>query len=109
MEQKNQNAIVSRHRLSDAQAVVCADGSASLLNVTYQGSEFIIGNGTLPHPLRLSAEAQKRYDAYPKLVEALRSCVEADKLRAFERGQREPEFQHDREHPAAALLRELGG
>ena len=51
--------------------------------------------------------ACKRF-AYQKLVAALRECVEADNLRAFERGRRDPEFQRSAEHHAIALLRELG-
>ena len=47
-------------------------------------------------------------NAYPKLVEVLRACIRADNLRAFERGQREPEFQHSADHPARAILRDLG-
>jgi hypothetical protein len=69
MNTADSNAVVSRHKLSNAEAVVCADGSASLLNVVYQGSEYIKGNGTCPHPLSLSDEAQMRYDAYPQLVD----------------------------------------
>lgn len=55
-----------------------------------------------------AAYAAHTANAYPKLVEVLRACIRADNLRAFERGQREPEFQHSADHPARALLRDLG-
>lgn len=74
--------IVMRHRLGHAEAVVCADGTASLLNVSYavmpEGVR-IIGNGTLPHPL--DVELSPVYKAAPDLLEALarlRSYIATD-------------------------------
>lgn len=103
------NLVVSRHHFDHVTALFCKDGStglAGIVTAVLPEGVHLIGNGTCPHPLdvRLSAEREKRHDAYPKLVKALRLLRElAAMQRATLRFDKTPV-----ESDAEALLRDLG-
>ena len=70
-----QKIVDHRHPLGPVIAGWDKEGTPYLEGVVYQGREFIVGNGTCPEPLRLSAEAEKRYVAYPALVAAIEAIT----------------------------------
>lgn len=47
-------------------------------------------------------------DEHTRMVRALRHYAKKDQMQAFERGRREPEFQHPIGHVAENLLRDIG-